>query len=172
MNYSIILKNVGVGNVKPNAYSVEVRLPLSKTVFKDSVIVCNQGNFGKVVSSQFDTIEVKTGTFMYGEEINCQVKTTLNIVVPSQRIDLTSFLTYHCLPTASQNEYDGYTSKGVNEVFIKELSMQLSVNRSTSEVLCEDVLEYSVRIVLPEVTTNLRVEFEIPTIASSARGKR
>ncbi len=158
--------------MRPTAYTVKIVLPLSKTPFKDSSIDCNQGIYGKSVSSQHETIEIEAGTFMYGEEIKCDVKTTLNIVVPSERIELTSTLTYHCLPTIYQHEYNGYTSQSANEIFIKELRMQLSANGSTSQVLCGDELEYNVRIVLPEVTTNLRVVYEIPTIASNARGKR
>ena len=109
---------------------------------------------------------------MYDEEIRCDVKTTVYTVVPSQKIELISSLVYHCLPTANQREYEGYMEQGRNEILIKELSMQLSASGSTSQVLCGDVLEYNVRIVLPEVTTNLRIEYEIPTIASNARGKR
>ena len=109
---------------------------------------------------------------MYDEEIRCDVRATLHIVVPSQKIDLTSTLAYHCLPTADQHQYEGYTEQGRNEIFVKELSMQLSANGSTSQVLCGDVLQYNVRVVLPEVTTSLRIVYEIPTIASNARGKR
>lgn len=109
---------------------------------------------------------------MYDEEIRCDVKTTVHTVVPSQRIELTASLVYHCLPTANQHEYEEYTEQERNEILIKELSMQLSANGSTSQVLCGDVLQYNVRIVLPEVTTNLRIEYEMATIASNARGKR
>ena len=115
---------------------------------------------------------VQSRTFIYDEEIKCDLKTTLNSVTPSQKIELLSDLSYHCLPTADQNEYQGYTSREKNGIFIKELSMQLTANGDTSEVLCNDVLEYNLRVVLPEVTTNLRVEYKIPTIASDARGKR
>ena len=172
LNYSITIMNIGVGNVKPTAYSVRIVLPLSKTLFKDSSIVCNQGSFNKIVSSERETIEIQSGTLMYGEEIKCDVKTTLNIVAPSQMIKLTSSLTYHCLPTANQHEYEEYTSQGGNEILIKELSMEFSASGSTSQVLCGDILEYNLTIVLPEVRTSLRVDYKIPTIASNARGKR
>lgn len=151
---------------------MKITLPLSKTLFKDSTIVCNQGSVTRTTTSQLETIEVETGTFMYDEEIRCDVKATLHIVVPSQKIDLTSTLAYHSLPTAHQHQYERYTEQGGNEIFIKELSMQLSANGSTSQVLCGDVLQYNVRVVLPEVTTSLRIVYEIPTIGSDARGRR
>ena len=123
-------------------------------------------------NGDLEIFAIETGTFMFNEEIRCDVKTTLNTVVPSQKIKLTSALTYHCLPVANQNEYEGYSAQDENEILIKELTMQLSATGSTSEVLCGDVLNFTVRISLPEVTTNLRIEYEIPTIASNARGKR
>ncbi|XP_028390926.1 uncharacterized protein LOC114515809 [Dendronephthya gigantea] len=172
LNFTIAVKNIGVGNVKPIAYTVRVELPLSKTTFKDSSFNCNQGSITASSDSQVKTYLVQSGTFVYGEEIRCDLKTTLNTVTPAQKIKLSPRLSYHCLPTANQNEYEGYTSRDKSEIFIKELSMQLTANGDTSNVLCNDVLEYNLRIVLPEVTTNLRVEYKIPTIASNARGKR
>jgi hypothetical protein len=158
--------------VKPTAYTVKVVLPLSKTLFKDLLIVCNQGSLNKVVTSERETIEIQSGTFNFGEEIKCDVKTTLNIVVPSQIIELRSTLTYHCLPTAHQHEYEEYNSQDRNEIHVKELSMHFSATGSTSQVLCGDILEYNMRIILPEVTTSLRVDYKIPTIPSNARGRR
>lgn len=172
LNYTLVVRNVGVGNVQPTAYSMMVAISLANTPFKDSTIVCNQGAVATFPTGTLYTLKVQKTLFFFNEQLKCNVTTTLNTVVPSQTIQLQANLVYHCLPTNLQHHYGSYSSRDEVDVKIKPLSMKLYSSGSVSQVLTGDILEFNTKITLPEVTTKLKVEYRIPTIASNARGRR
>ena len=117
-------------------------------------------------------IRIDESTFVYNKETQCDLSATLDTVVPAETIDLTASLAYHCLPSNLRDYYNGYTSNLNTVIKIKPLTFELYPEGSTDQVLTGDTLEYVINITMPEVTTTLDVNYEIPTISSNARGKR